>query len=137
MCDNASKLLLNSASKKIIDQTTSKKSKITDKKIANTLNSNNSKQSNCYKTPMNSKNLDTSYSKMEMPVSYQLTNGRCIRLKNSQNYQNIFDEEEINSETSSQNNNMNIPISSGLIICLFIGYSPIFCIFIIGLNLDY
>ena len=109
MCDNASKLLLNSASKKIIDQTTSKKSKITDKKIPNSLISNNSKQSNCYKTPMNSKNLDTSYSKMEMPVSYQLTNGRCIRLKNSQNYQNIFDEEEINSETSSQNNNMNIP----------------------------
>ena len=43
-----------------------------------------SKGNYCYKTPYNSKNEDLDYSKMEMPVSYQLTNGKCIRLRNSQ-----------------------------------------------------
>ena len=38
----------------------------------------------CYKTPYNSKIEDLDYSKLEMPISYQLTNGKCIRLRNSQ-----------------------------------------------------
>ena len=30
---------------------------------------------------------------MEMPVSYQLTNGKCIRLKNSQRSKSYYDSE--------------------------------------------
>jgi hypothetical protein len=45
-----------------------------------------------YETPLNSKNNeDISYSKIEMPISYQLTNGRCIRLRNSQRSKNLYD----------------------------------------------
>ena len=47
----------------------------------------------CYETPYNSKNEDLDYSKMEMPVSYQLTNGKCIRLRNSPPSKSIYDTE--------------------------------------------
>ena len=51
-----------------------------------------------YKTPYISKNNDKSYSKMEMPISYQLTNGKCIRLRNSQRNNNYDDyENEVNN----------------------------------------
>lgn len=50
------------------------------------------KDENAYITPFNSKNNeDISYSKIEMPISYQLTNGRCIRLRNSQRSRNLYD----------------------------------------------
>ena len=47
----------------------------------------------CYKTPFISKNDDLDYSKMEMPVSYQLTNGKCIRLRNSQQSKSLYESE--------------------------------------------
>ena len=47
----------------------------------------------CYETPYNSKNEDLDYSRMEMPVSYQLTNGKCIRLRNSPPSKSIYDTE--------------------------------------------
>ena len=51
----------------------------------------------CYKTPCTSKNNDISYSKMEMPVSYQLTNGKILRLRNSQRSKSYYEyEKEIN-----------------------------------------
>lgn len=55
------------------------------------------KSKSCYKTPYFSKNNDKSYSKMEIPISYQLTNGKCIRLRNSKTI-NYYDEvNEINN----------------------------------------
>ena len=61
-----------------------------------------------YTTPFNSKNNeDISYSKIEMPISYQLTNGRCIRLRNSQ--RNLYDNIssiKIESKSSDSSNNI-------------------------------
>ena len=71
----------------------------------------------CYKTPYNSKNEDLDYSKMEMPVSYQLTNGKCIRLRNSQQskYLNESDNERLNlyerQQSIHNNNNGDISIN--------------------------
>ena len=63
----------------------------------------------CYKTPYNYKNEDLDYSKMEMPVSYQLTNGKCIRLRNSQQSKsfNESDNERLNLYEKTENNNRN------------------------------
>lgn len=63
------------------------------------------KSKSCYKTPYVSKNNDMSYSKMEMPVSYQLTNGKCIRLKNSQRSKSYYDSE-------NENNNITLIMES-------------------------
>ena len=71
----------------------------------------------CYKTPLISKENDVSYSKMEMPVSYQLTNGRCIHIKNSEISKSYFDYENdpnnilglndsISSDTSQIDNSL-------------------------------
>ena len=53
-----------------------------------------------YKTPCIFKQEETSYSKLEMPVSYQLTNGKCIRLQKSQISNSLIESEfnEINEE---------------------------------------
>ena len=63
----------------------------------------------CYKTPCNFKNEDLDYSKMEMPVSYQLTNGKCIRLRNSPQSKsfNESDNEKLNLNEKSININNN------------------------------
>ena len=63
----------------------------------------------CYKTPCNFKNEDLDYSKMEMPVSYQLTNGKCIRLRNSPQSKsfNESDNEKLNLNEKSININDN------------------------------
>ena len=68
-----------------------------------------SKDIYCYKTPCNFKNEDLDYSKMEMPVSYQLTNGKCIRLRNSQQSKSIIesDNEKLNLIEKSFNINKN------------------------------
>ena len=61
----------------------------------------------CYKTPDISKNEDISYSKMEMPISYQLTNGRCVRLRDSQRTKNYYGfnlENEMNNIDSKSSN---------------------------------
>ena len=63
------------------------------------------KSKSCYKTPYVSKNNDISYSKMEMPVSYQLTNGKCIRLKNSQRSKSYYGSE-------NENNNITLIMES-------------------------
>ena len=69
----------------------------------------------CYKTPCNFKNEDLDYSKMEMPVSYQLTNGKCIRLRNSPQSKsfNESDNEKLNLNEKSINidNNYNYDIN--------------------------
>ena len=59
----------------------------------------------CYKTPYNSKNEEFDYSKMEMPVSYQLTNGKCIRLRNSQYSKSLYEceNEKLNLYEQSRN----------------------------------
>lgn len=64
-----------------------------------------------YETPINSKNNeDISYSKIEMPISYQLTNGRCIRLRNSQRSKNIYDNINSIKIDSKSSNSSNIII---------------------------
>jgi hypothetical protein len=88
------------------DQNTSPKKTKTQQKNDTTANKNISYYSKkseeekelyqskyCYKTPYNSKYEDLDYSKMEMPVSYQLTNGKCIRLRNSQQSKSFIDTE--------------------------------------------
>ena len=84
---------------------TPKKTKNQDKN--NSLISLNNKEENrsksCYKTPYNSKNVDISYSKMEMPISYQLTNGKCVRLRDSQRSREYYGynfENEMNNNAS-------------------------------------
>ena len=65
----------------------------------------------CYKTPDISKNEDISYSKMEMPISYQLTNGRCVRLRDSQRTKNYYGfnlENEMNNIDSKSSNTSQI-----------------------------
>ena len=51
-----------------------------------------------YKTPCICKQEEISYSKLEMPVSYQLTNGKCIHLQKSQISNSLYESEfnEIN-----------------------------------------
>jgi hypothetical protein len=62
-----------------------------DSKINNLRKEEKDENKDIYKTPFNSKNNeDISYSKIEMPISYQLTNGRCIRLRNSQRSKNLY-----------------------------------------------
>ena len=84
------------------------------KKFAEDKESDQSKY--CYKTPYNSKNEDLDYSKMEMPVSYQLTNGKCIRLRNSEQskYLDETENEKLNLYERQQiihnNNNGDISI---------------------------
>jgi hypothetical protein len=95
-----------------INNPTSKKSKSQAKKDnTNSKRDNNIKKNipfqnnieeeirskSCYKTPCTSKNNDVSYSKLEMPVSYQLTNGRCIRLRNSQRSKSYYYYDNINN----------------------------------------
>ena len=107
-----SKISLNLNSSNIINKnTTSKKTKSQNNKnsenpqeiikkniIIEENNKEELKSKSCYKTPFVSKNNDKSYSKLEMPISYQLTNGKCIRLRNSQRDNNIYDgENEINN----------------------------------------
>lgn len=58
-----------------------------------------------YKTPNVCKEVDTSYSKLEMPVSYQLTNGKCIRLQKSEISNSVLDS-EINEEISINEENI-------------------------------
>ena len=55
-----------------------------DKRISLEEENQGKRSKSCYKTPYISKDNDKSYSKMEMPVSYQLTNGKCIYIRNSQ-----------------------------------------------------
>ena len=80
-------------------------SKNSQEKIEKSILSNNNEEEirskSCYKTPYISKKEDISYSKMEMPVSYQLTNGRCVRLRNSQMTKNYYD---FNINENEQNN---------------------------------
>ena len=107
-----SKISLNLNSSNIINKnTTSKKTKSQNNKnsenpqeiikkniIIEENNKEELKSKSCYKTPYVSKNNDKSYSKLEMPISYQLTNGKCIRLRNSQRDNNNYDcENEINN----------------------------------------
>ena len=62
-----------------------------DSKINNLRKEEKDENKDIYETPFNSKNNeDISYSKIEMPISYQLTNGRCIRLRNSQRSKNLY-----------------------------------------------
>ena len=70
----------------------------------------------CYKTPYNSKNEDLDYSKMEMPVSYQLTNGKCIRLRNSPQSKSLLenDNEKLNLYEKSLINNKEYNYGIGL-----------------------
>ena len=84
-------------------------------KISKNKNPSQEEDKYCYKTPYNSKNEDLDYSKMEMPVSYQLTNGRCIRLKNSQQSKSYYEDENNNMylyEKNANNNNININVES-------------------------
>ena len=80
----------------------------TQEKIERSILSNNNKEEkrskSCYKTPYISNNEDISYSKMEMPVSYQLTNGKCVRLRNSQRTKNYYDYN--NTENENEQNNI-------------------------------
>ena len=101
---------INTASKNIISQNKQKISK--NKNISQDKEYSESKY--CYKTPHNPKNEDMDYSKMEMPVSYQLTNGRCIRLKNSQQSKSYYEDEKenLNLYQNTINNNININIES-------------------------
>ena len=110
------------------DQNTSPKKTKTQQKDDTTTNKNISYYSKksaeekelyqskyCYKTPYNSKNEDLDYSKMEMPVSYQLTNGKCIRLRNSQQSKSFIEteNEKLNlyeRPQSIHNNNCDISI---------------------------
>ena len=96
--------------------TTSKHNKSQKKqKISKSKNPSQEEDKYCYKTPYNSKNEDLDYSKMEMPVSYQLTNGRCIRLKNSQQSKSYYEDENNNMylyEKNANNNNININVES-------------------------
>ena len=76
----------------------------------------------CYKTPYNSKNEDLDYSKMEMPVSYQLTNGKCIRLRNSppsksylesdNDKLNLYEKSNINNKDCNYDMSLNINVES-------------------------
>ena len=76
----------------------------------------------CYKTPYNSKNEDLDYSKMEMPVSYQLTNGKCIRLRNSppsksylesdNDKLNLYEKSNINNKDCNYDMSLNINAES-------------------------
>ena len=76
----------------------------------------------CYKTPYNSKNEDFDYSKMEMPVSYQLTNGKCIRLRNSppsksylesdNDKLNLYEKSNINNKDCNYDMSLNINVES-------------------------
>ena len=106
------KISIKNTSINDINNPTSKKSKSQAKKNdTNSKRDNNIKKNipfennieeeirskSCYKTPCTSKNNDVSYSKMEMPVSYQLTNGRCIRLRNSQRSKSYYDYDNINN----------------------------------------
>ena len=81
-----------------------------DSKINNIVIRKEEKDENkdIYETPFNSKNNeDISYSKIEMPISYQLTNGRCIRLRNSQRSKNIYDNiSSIKIESKSSNSSI-------------------------------
>ena len=62
----------------------------------------------CYKTPCNSKNdEELDYSKMEMPVSYQLTNGKCIRLRNSQQSKSLYESENEKLNLYERHHNIN------------------------------
>ena len=81
----------------------------------------------CYKTPCNSKNdEELDYSKMEMPVSYQLTNGKCIRLRNSQQSKSLYEWYEklnllpcnniqVNNANNSNNGNAIFNISCNIV----------------------
>ena len=76
----------------------------------------------CYKTPYNSKNEDLDYSEMEMPVSYQLTNGKCIRLRNSppsksylesdNDKLNLYEKSNINNKDCNYDMSLNINVES-------------------------
>ena len=97
--------------------TTSKPNKSQKKqKISKNKNPSQEEDKYCYKTPYNSKNEDLDYSKMEMPISYQLTNGRCIRLKNSQQSISYYEDENNNmnlyEKNVNNNNNININVES-------------------------
>ena len=74
-----------------------------------------SKSKSCYKTPYISNNDDLSYSKMEMPISYQLTNGRCVRLRNSQNGYGLNLESESNLNINNMDSNSDSSDSSQII----------------------
>ena len=65
-----------------------------------------------YKTPYVSKNEDISYSKMEMPISYQLTNGKCVRLRNSQNEYGLNLECQNNRNLNNLNSNSDSSVTS-------------------------
>ena len=83
--------------KVILDSPSSKEAKDFSRLINDNFKEVEQRSKSCYKTPYISKNGDISYSKMEMPVSYQLTNGKCVRLRNSQKeYYGINLEDELN-----------------------------------------
>ena len=83
--------------KVILDSSSSKEAKDFSRLINDNFKEGEQRSKSCYKTPYISKNGDISYSKMEMPVSYQLTNGKCVRLRNSQKeYYGINLEDELN-----------------------------------------
>ena len=90
--------------------TTSKKTKSKKRQRISEERKENNEDNYCYKTPHNSKNINLDYSKMEMPVSYQLTNGRCIRLRNSQQSKSYYEdgEDNLNINEKTINNNINI-----------------------------
>lgn len=67
----------------------------------------NQESNNDYTTPkLTNKVEDISYSKLEMPVSFQLTNGKCIRLQHSEIDSSFFDLEneleDVNEESANQ-----------------------------------
>lgn len=85
----------NNSIPKIIKSQVKKDEK--EKSKRNNFEDENEKNKSCYKTPFNSKNNeDVSYSKMEMPISYQLTNGRCIRIRHSPISKTFYDFENEN-----------------------------------------
>ena len=86
----------------------------TDENILSCSNKEEVRSKSCYKTPYISNNDDVSYSKMEMPVSYQLTNGRCVHLRNSQRSKNYYDY-NISENENEPNNSYNMYSKSSII----------------------
>lgn len=98
-------------SKRIQENNNNNKSSLFEENLEEENLEEEKKSKSGYQTPYISKNKDISYSKMEIPVSYQLSNGRCIHLRNSQMIMNNDIQNEINnieltvgSKSSNTNN---------------------------------